>query len=157
MANIAQLHGLTKVLNNLRRSQGIINSELRVPFYRGGLFLQRKSQEIVPVQMGPLRASAFTRDMSITGLKPHVIVGYTQPYAVFVHEDLEKAHGQEFNIKYAEEIERAKGTKRGTAKGGMFNRGPNQQAKFLERPAKQYRAEIFKIIFASVRRSHRRL
>jgi hypothetical protein len=27
----------------------------------GGLFLQRKSQEIVPVDTGNLRASAFTR------------------------------------------------------------------------------------------------
>jgi hypothetical protein len=45
-----------------------------------------------------------------------VIVGYAASYALFVHENLDAAHGEEFNKKHGR------------------GRGPNQQAKFLETP-----------------------
>ena len=49
-------------------------------------------------------------------------VSYHAPYAVYVHEDPTKAHGAEFNIKYADEI----------AKGLTHPRRPQEQFKFLE-------------------------
>ena len=90
----------------------------------GGLFLQRKSMEIVPVDQGNLRASSFTR-ASGRGFNTEVRVGYTAEYAVYVHENLDAAHGAEYNAKYGEGL-----------------RGNNQQAKFLEQPARQYAAQI---------------
>jgi hypothetical protein len=61
-----------------------------------------------------------------------VSVGYTAAYAVFVHEDLQKAHGAAFNIKHADEI----------ASGAEHSRGPEQQAKFLEGPAREKAGDI---------------
>lgn len=50
-----------------------------------GLLLQRYSQEIVPVDTGALKNSAFTR-ASGSGFDTEVRVGYQQSYAVYVHE-----------------------------------------------------------------------
>lgn len=65
-----------------------------------------------------------------------VVVGYTQNYAVYVHEDLTKAHGAAFNVKHAAEI----------ASGEEHTRGADQQAKFLERPARENRQEYAAIV-----------
>lgn len=60
-----------------------------------------------------------------------VVVGYTQSYAAAVHENLLVTHGQAFNVKHAAEI-----------KAGLeHSRGPTQQAKFLEQPARENRAD----------------
>jgi hypothetical protein len=67
-----------------------------------------------------------------------VVVGYTAAYALYVHEDLEKTHGAEYNEKHAEEIA-----------AGAPDRGEQQQAKFLERPAREFAAEIGGIITRS--------
>ena len=72
-----------------------------------------------------------------------VVVGYTAAYAVHVHENLEAAHGAAYNAKYADEIAQGqtvnkKGRvvkKRGWK--GRTSRGPGQQAKFLEQPARE--------------------
>jgi hypothetical protein len=52
---------------------------------RAGLFVQRESQKICPVDTGALRNSAFTRHTG-QGADTVVEVGYTQNYAIFVHE-----------------------------------------------------------------------
>ncbi len=107
--------------------------------------------DIVPVQLGTLKASCFVRSVGGKGFDTDIAVGYTAGYAVYVHEDLTKAHGKEFNVKHADEIAAAAGTPRGTAKGGMFPRGENQQTKFLERPMREERAGILKVIADEVR------
>jgi hypothetical protein len=70
-----------------------------------------------------------------------VIVGYTAAYAVYVHENLEAAHGQMYNAKYADEIAMTRAMKAAKIPKGSFtewhDRGPNQQAKFLEQPARE--------------------
>lgn len=117
-----------------------------------GLFLQRESQKIVPVQLGNLKNSAFTRRVE----PGHVVVGYTANYAVYVHENLEAAHGLDFNIKHASKINsRARVIQRrdgrvtvqyGTAKSGWFPRGEKQQAKYLERPMREKMQEMLWLI-----------
>ena len=144
------------VLRNLRTAGDRISEAVARGLVKGGLLLQAKSKEIVPVQTGNLKASCFTRNVGGNGFDADVVVGYTSDYAVFVHEDLTKAHGKAFNVKHAEEIAAAghltkKGkwkvdTPMGTAKGGMFPRGENQQAKFLEKPARENRLEILRIV-----------
>jgi hypothetical protein len=62
-----------------------------------------------------------------------VIVGYTASYAVHVHENLEAAHGQEYNVKHAQHY----GPRSKKAGELVVQRGPNQQAKFLEKPARE--------------------
>lgn len=68
-----------------------------------------------------------------------VVVGYTAAYAVYVHENLEVKHGSDYNAWHGEEISAGKTKSGKTKKGwkGKTSRGPNQQAKFLEQPARQ--------------------
>ena len=152
---IVKIKGMQQVISKLKR---VPKDHLGPGVARGlkiaGLHLQRESQKIAPVQLGNLKNSAFTR-ASGSGLKTDVIVGYTAAYAAYVHEDPDKAHGEDFNVKHAAEIVHAKANnlKAATAEGGMFKRGPNQQYKFLEKPAREHRTELLKIIRNEARRS----
>jgi len=149
-----QVKGVPQLMKNLQLAKGTMLIKAGVGLYKAGLFLQRESQKIVPVQKGELKNSAFTRRFNIgMGLAAYVIVGYTAPYTVYVHEDMDKAHGGAFNIKHADEIAHAKANKlkASTAEGGMFNRGENQQAKYLESPARTKRIEMLAIIAAEIK------
>jgi hypothetical protein len=69
---------------------------------KAGLWLQRASQKIVPIDTGVLRASAFTRaEGHGAGIK--VTVGYTAEYAIYVHENLEARHRKGKQAKYLEQ------------------------------------------------------
>ena len=148
------LRGVTGVEQVIAKMRTIGATKIGPDIGRGltnaGKFLQRKSQEVVPVQLGNLKNTAFTRNIGGVGLKTDILVGYTAEYAAVVHEDLTKAHGKEFNIKHAEEIANASKTQR-TAAGGMFPRGENQQAKYLEGPMRMFRREILKKIYGAAK------
>lgn len=115
MARVVKIEGVRGILRNLRKSKAKSARGLERGLTRAGLFLQRKSQEVVPIDTGALKGSAFTRKEN-SGLDTEVIVGYTQDYAIFVHEDLEARHA------------------------------PGKIAKFLETPARQNNAELLSII-----------
>ena len=147
-----QLKGASQMMRRLKTSSITMSNKAGNGLVKAGLFLQRESQKIVPKQIGNLHNSAFTRRYGL-GWQTTVIVGYTSPYAVYVHENLDAAHGKEFNIKHADEIAHAKANKLKSSKaeGGMFNRGENQQAKFLETPARTKRIEMLAIVAAEVK------
>lgn len=118
MAEIIGLRALQKKLqaerdNRLRAcKRGLL---------KAGLLLQRMSQQIVPVDTAALKNSAFTREGG-TEMEPEVRVGYTQAYAVFVHENLEARHKE------------------------------GKVAKYLEKPARENRDELVKIIIAEAKK-----
>lgn len=122
---------------------------------KAGLFIQRISQEVVPVQFGPLKASANTRKEG-SGYRTIIIVSYGTIYAVFVHENQDAAHGAAFNAKHADKIAaNTFVTKRGKEVNRhpmWFNRGPNQTAKYLERPIRQNRQRIRDIVFTEAQK-----
>lgn len=151
MAKLTNIKGLSAVLDNLKKVKDNVAGDVGRGLKKGGLHLQRKSTDIVPVQLGNLKGSSFCRNVGGSGFDTDMTVGYTADYAVYVHEDMNKLHGRAFNEEYAAEIAAAQGTRRGTAAGGMFNRGENQQAKFLEKPAREERLPILKIIRDEVR------
>ena len=93
--------GVNEVIKNLRKVKGILAEEIGVNLKRAGLFLQRKSQQIVPIDKNNLRPSAFTRSEG-KGFKTDVQVGYTAAYAVYVHENLEARHRPGKSAKYLE-------------------------------------------------------
>jgi hypothetical protein len=108
--------GINIVKNNLNK----INKNSQIGFYKGivqaGLYLQRESQKITPVDTGALVNSAFT-DAVGNGFLTKVTVGYRGVYyAPFVHEHIEYRHK------------------------------PGKQAKFLEQPAREKRPQMLKII-----------
>jgi hypothetical protein len=80
---------------------------LRKGLYRAGLFLQRESQKIVPIELGVLRNSANTR-MEGTGHNSAAVVSYGTNYAVYVHEDLEARHKPGKQAKFLEQPLREK-------------------------------------------------
>ncbi len=136
MASVSKLKGLSQVLENFKGAKSSIEADIARGLKKAGLFLQRESQQIVPVDQGNLRGSAFTRSTG-HGSSVDVTVGYTAEYAVFVHEDMEARHGKEFNAAYGGGDEKL--------------RGENQQAKFLEKPAREKRTEILHIVEAETK------
>ena len=115
--------------------------KLREGVKKAAEFILRRSLEYVPVQTGELKRSAYVREERSNKNEVEWIIGYRTPYAVYVHERLDLAHGREFNRKHAMMI---------AFYGGnhpfYFNRKPEEQAKFLERVLRIYRAEIDLII-----------
>ena len=147
---LAHVTGVESVIKKLRATHPPLVKKARIGCKRAGLVLQAASQKICPVQFGNLKASAFTRDVSTLN-NVDVIVGYTATYAVYVHENLNAKHGKEFNMAYSEQISRGGSSKNKKRHRTWFNRGENQQAKFLEKPAREMRAELLAIIYSSVK------
>jgi hypothetical protein len=165
---LVQVKGVQEVLNRLknvdRRLAGRVESGLK----KCGLHLLRESQKIVPVQTGILKSTGITRKVSGMGFSTDVVVSYGAGlnYAVLVHEipgiDLSSpvTHGELFNIKHADEIAttgkmiklksgRMKWkplTAAGTAAGGMFPRRKEEQYKFLEKPMREGRDALLRIL-----------
>jgi hypothetical protein len=96
MASMFQLKGVPKMRAKLRRAGGIVAQDMRRGLIKGGLLLQRLSQEVVPIDTTNLQGSAGTRAFG-QGFNTDVIVYYTASYAVYVHErtDLQHAPGKQ--------------------------------------------------------------
>lgn len=125
MADLVKIAGVKEVINRLYTVKGETAEAMERALLKAGLFLQKKSQEVVPVDTGALRASAFTQLMG-KGFKASVVVGYTMFYAIYVHENLEARHK------------------------------PGKIAKYLEKPARQYRLQMIKIIRDEAQRRRRK-
>ena len=122
MAGMAQVIGTKSVVRNLKRRGVIVGKGTATGLKQAGLFLQRESQLVVPVQLGNLKNSAYTRARG-QGFTTVVRVGYTAGYAIYVHEDMNARHN------------------------------PGQTAKFLQRPAREKRSEILRLIAMKARAS----
>lgn len=85
----------------LKKRPGMTATALRRGLFRAGLFLQRESQKIVPVEFGVLKASANTR-LEGDGLSSEAIVSYGAEYAIYVHENLEARHKPGKQAKFLE-------------------------------------------------------
>ena len=118
---MAQVEGLKGLQRKLKDVKARHLKGLRRGLLKAGLMLQRASQKVVPIDTGALKNSAFTRPGG-TEENPEVRVGYTQAYALYVHERLDTAH----------------------AKG--------KRAKFLEGPARELRGEITNIVVSEARK-----
>lgn len=148
MASTAQI---SLIQQALRRHANAKALRLAEGLKKAGLFLEAESKKVAPVDYGVLKASAFTRVENDYTRTVDVIVGYTAAYAVFVHENLDALHGAAFNARYAKELAEAKAArKRGERVSGPFrhNRGPDQQAKFLEAPFRRHRRTLRDIVVA---------
>jgi len=143
-----RIRGLEELRTNISAFKAHKGREFTRGLKKAGAHLLRVSQKYyVPVQTGHLKGSGFCRQYG-TGWNAAVIVGYTASYAAYVHEDMTKAHGRQFNVKHAAEIAHAKAhhLKAATVEGGMFKRGEHQQAKYLEKPARILRSVLLRIV-----------
>ena len=151
---VMEVKGIGALVKNLQKTQKNIGKKVTNGLLLAGHHLMRESLKIVPVQTGHMKASYIVRKKSPT----HIEIGYESgkySYFAWVHEikNPPHAHGKEFNIKHAAEIAAAAGTPRGTAQGGMFNRKPEEQWKFLEKPLKDNHLTVLKTISNEVRKT----
>ncbi len=123
--------GVIQILENFNKA----NKGLAIGVNRGlriaGLLLQAESQQVVPVDFGVLKASAFTRAKG-AGLDTQVAVGYTAAYALYVHELVQmKLKGQ---------------PRRAPSKGNYWDPPGRGQAKFLEEPMRRLMPNMKEVI-----------
>jgi len=159
---VVKVEGVQQVLNRLKNVDRKLAGRVESGLKKCGLYLLRESQKIVPVQLGILKSTGNTRKVSGAGFSTDVVVSYGSglDYAITVHENPYLAHGEEFNIKHAAEIAAAGKmvqlksgrtkwkplTAAGTAAGGMFPRKKEEQYKFLERPMREGRDALLRIL-----------
>jgi len=137
LARVKRMAALPKALKAKKKEHA---AGVQRGLTKAALMLFRWSQELVPVQTGNLKASGTVRREG-TGFGTIMVIAYTANYAIYVHEDLELRHGQEFNDWYGELIADPHSDKK-----IWFNRGVNQQAKFLERPFRENFDRLLEII-----------
>jgi hypothetical protein len=167
MAQVTKILGMPQWLGKLKKHHATMGKAVGRALFKAGFYIQRMSQEIVPVETGNLKAGAFTRKEG-EGFKRVVIVGYVADYALYVHENQDAAHGEAFNLKHADEL--AAGNRR-DPKTGQYTgtswytvtritpdgsvkefrlqfkaRGPDQTASFLSIPIIRDRLIIRKIV-----------
>lgn len=135
MADSKYIFGVTAFLSKLNKEAQRRSQAVQTGLKRCGALLLRESMMIVPVDTGFLRRSGKVVATGV-GNTTVVQVGYSAAYSVFVHENLDVAHGEAYNTKHADAI----------AAGFLKNRGPNQQALFLIQPLIQLRPEFLRIM-----------
>lgn len=90
---------LQELLNTLRTATPEAMMEALRPIYR-------ESQELVPVDKGPLKASGFL-EITERGKEPKVALGYGRGghphYAAIVHENLELKHNPPTQAKFLQQ------------------------------------------------------
>jgi hypothetical protein len=117
----AGVYGVKDLAEAWKKKKDEIGPQVELGLKTAGLYLQRESQLLVPVDFGILKASAFTRAFG-KGFDTVVIVGYTAFYAMFVHEMVEM---------------KGRGLPRSApSKGNYWDPAGRGQAKFLEAPAR---------------------
>ena len=101
MARVIEVTGAREIRRRLKRANVTLGSAVERGLKRAGLFLQRESQEVVPVATGALKNSAGTRAEG-KGWNTDVIVFYLQGYAVYVHERMDLRHKPGKQAKFLE-------------------------------------------------------
>lgn len=121
--------GVDRVLKNFDMSKKGAASGMKIGLIRAALHLQMKSMQIVPVLTSALQKTARVSSVRGRGAKQDISVSYGGRgsggethvrYAVYVHEDPKARHK------------------------------PGKTYKFLERPAKEERREMLKMLAESI-------
>ena len=110
MAKLVRITGMSQVLSNMKTATKDIGLDIGRRLKTAGLFVQRESQKIVPVDLGNLHNTARTDNIGGKGFKADVVVHYGTgaDYAVYVHENLDARHKPGKRAKYLEAIFREK-------------------------------------------------
>jgi hypothetical protein len=129
-----KVEGLDTVMANLNREVLAIAGGTLAGLLEAGLIIQRDAQLHVPVDVGNLKASAYTREATHSRAdRPAVEVGFTAAYAVFVHENLEmKLKGQERTS--------------GSGKGRYWDPQGRAGPKFLQNSVNRNRGKVLRAV-----------
>lgn len=121
--NPPNVTGMDEISQNLGKVKAALAPKVELGLKTAALFLQRTSAQLVPVDTGVLKASAFTRATG-NGFNTLASTGYTALYAMWVHENLNGLNPNRF------------GRPRADGKGNYWDPEPRGQSKFLEMPAR---------------------
>jgi len=127
----ASVIGLNGVITNIKGEKSRLAAGCARGLKKAGLMLQRESVYLVPVDFGPLKASAYTRAEG-TGFNTVVAVGYTASYALRVHELVAM---------------KLKGLPRqAPSRGNYWDPAGRGQAKFLEQPVRAFGKTLYQVV-----------
>jgi len=93
------IDGIPGLVASFKKQSKGMKKGMEIGLKRAGLYIQRKSQEIVPIDTGILRNSART-DAKGSGFKTEVSVMYLASYAIYVHEDKDAKHSKGRTYRY---------------------------------------------------------
>lgn len=142
-----EVKGTSEVTTKLVKSNMHVGRRIAAALRAGGTFLLRESKAVVPEETGKLKKSGYTKNVGKKlGLGANIVVGYTADHAALVHEILDNKHGREFNTANSDKIAWVQANGTSSQKRIWKARKPEEQAKFLEEPARKFRRKIFKII-----------
>lgn len=101
MAHIVKVIGVKEIKQRLRKAHVSLGSSVEKGLTKAGLFVQRASMAIVPIEFGILKNSAGTKIIG-KGWDTDVVVYYTASYAVYVHENKKAKHKPGKKAKFLE-------------------------------------------------------
>ena len=104
MAKVLEIKGMSAVIHKLAICGKVMEGRVARGLHQAGLFVQRESQKICPIDKGPLRGGASKRNVGGTGIKTDIVVAYHEEYAIYVHENMNAAHNTGTTAKYLERI-----------------------------------------------------
>lgn len=149
---MSRVEGLQAVLNRIRLERTRRTRGLERGLAAAGLHLGSLADKEVPVDLGELKASRYVTPPDRSGGQVTVEVGYTAKYAIFVHEIRFRksfvlvTHGEEYNIRHAEDIAARRTYSYRGVRRRYHKRGPAQAWKFLERPYRENLSELKEIV-----------
>jgi hypothetical protein len=108
---------------------------IREGMVEGADVIFQESQRLVPKEFENLKESGYVTLMALEK-NVRIEIAYEAPYAVYVHERQDLAHGAEYNSRYADDI----------AAGRKTARQPQEQAKYLEDAIRSKRRELLRLV-----------
>jgi hypothetical protein len=130
MAFFQDIIGKVRGTYQLWQAQRELGKRVEAGLRRAANYLHSESLFIAPMDTGNMAMSSFVRKEG-SGMNAKFQVVYPVSYSVPVHEDLDRAHGKDYNRIHALEI----------ARGQLSPRRPQEQAKFLEAPMRDPRVQ----------------
>jgi hypothetical protein len=127
---MALLDGPKRVINALFRRREQYGRNFERTSLEVVRYILNQCAKIIPIKTARMANTGFGRVRG-SGFQAIAEVGYGTHYALYVHEDLDKVHGEAFNVKYAAQI----------AAGTETARRPQEQAKFLSDPIARARRD----------------
>jgi len=144
------LKGVDIVLKNLNTEIRKIKNRSEAGLLKAGLLVQKKAQEMAPVDTGNLKASAYTESIKRFGFRgPGVQVSFTASYASAVHELTGKLRGQP--RKHFGKTKSGSEFGGGTGKGYYWDPQGKAQPQFLRFALTDNATKILSIIKAEAK------
>ncbi len=131
--------GANAIAKGLVKYRHQMGKRIENALMHGGKFILDESRKVVPIDTGDLYESSFIRKEG-ADFQTVVVVGYTAPYAAYVHLQPWKEHGSAYNISHSAEI----------AAGTTHSRRLEERYDYLSGPILEKMPELKAVIQAAI-------